>query len=142
VPVGLEYRGRGCYDGRFFPLWWWCRVVVVAVVVVVAGIIKLVACAVSAKLMRHLHWFRLHFGRTSTPFTNDALNVAISGGVAWFVRCPALHGVEILEYRVVGELPGICKQVILKRGHNLRLGEGVCITGRESASIYRNEIHK
>jgi hypothetical protein len=89
--------------------------------------------------MRHLHWFRLHFGRTSTPLTNDALNFAIVGGVACFVRCPALHGVEILEYRVVGELAGVGKQVILKRGHNLRLGE-IRITGRESASIIRNEM--
>jgi hypothetical protein len=95
---------------------------------------------VPSLLCVHLHWFRLHFGRTSTPFTNDALDVAIVGGVACFVRCPALPGVELLEYRVVGELLGICNQMILKRGHNLGLGENVCITGRESASIIRNEI--
>jgi hypothetical protein len=100
---------------------------------------KLVACAVSAKLMRHLLWFRLHFGRTSTPSANDALNFAIGAGVVCcFERCSALHVVEIREYRVVGEI--VCKQVILKFGHNLRFGEGFCTTERESASITCNEM--
>jgi len=86
----------------------------------------------------HLHWFRLHLGRTSTSFTNDALNlvvVDVDGAARTFVWCSARRRVKILELRVVGEAQRVCLQVYLKRVHNFRLVEFFWITGRKSASI-------
>ena len=113
------------------------------VVVVFSARIKLVACAVDAKIMRHLLRFRLDLGCTSASSTDDALSLAVvggvAGGIARFVWCSARRHVESLEIRVVGVAQRVSLQVLLKRFHNFGFVESF-VAERGSANDVHDEV--